>query len=95
MDRVVEEVSKAPRLPPTTPHEKKIWQMIDIVTKNLKEHSTKQRLDPFSRSLMTPKNRHCSIISLLFDIIKYYHILIISDTIFLRDTINPLIYHFE
>ncbi|OMJ15391.1 hypothetical protein AYI69_g8207, partial [Smittium culicis] len=57
IDRVVEEASKAPRLPITTPHEKKMWQLIDTVTKNLKGLSHKKRLDPFFRALMTPKAR--------------------------------------
>ncbi|OMJ22801.1 hypothetical protein AYI69_g5259 [Smittium culicis] len=57
IDRVVEEASKTPRLPPTTPHEKKMWQMIDTVTKNLKDLSRSKRLDPFFRELMTPRAR--------------------------------------
>ncbi|OMJ19237.1 hypothetical protein AYI69_g6710 [Smittium culicis] len=48
----------APRFPPTTPHEKKVWKMIDTVTKSLKELSSKKRLDPFFKALMTQKARN-------------------------------------
>ncbi|OMJ16186.1 hypothetical protein AYI70_g6768 [Smittium culicis] len=57
IDRVVEEASEAPRLPPTTLHEKKMMQMIDMVTKSLTELSQKKRLDPIFKALMTPKAR--------------------------------------
>ncbi|OMJ29864.1 hypothetical protein AYI69_g614 [Smittium culicis] len=33
IDRVVEEANKAPRLPTTTPHERKIWQIVDNTLK--------------------------------------------------------------
>ncbi|OMJ27794.1 hypothetical protein AYI69_g2753 [Smittium culicis] len=58
IDRVVEEARKAPRFPPTTTQKKKMWLMIDTVTKNLKELSSQKRLDPFFRALMTQRVRH-------------------------------------
>ncbi|OMJ18274.1 Transposon Ty3-I Gag-Pol polyprotein [Smittium culicis] len=58
IDRVVEEASRTPRPPTTTPHEKRMWLLIDTVTKNLKEISRNKRLDPFFRDLMTQRARH-------------------------------------